>query len=329
MRTVLINGIGGLLGARIARLLSCEDGVVVLGLSREEPIAPIGRADYLVARLSGAQLVDLLRTERVDTVIHLDFAGAEEPAPNREAAVQQNVLGSMEIFGACVAAKVQQVVLRSHTLVYGASPLNPTMIAEHSPVARSGLTGLLRDYAEVEQFVDEFAPRHPKLKIAIMRCAPLVGAWSPLVNYFSQPSPRNLVGFDPSIQLLHIDDAAAAFARAALLQVSGPYNLAADDTLRLSQAIRLSGQQAAPVFEPVVNMSVMLGDHSQLGAWPFDISFLRHSCIVDTARARADLEWTPTHSAADSLRTLRANGHHPDDRVAAEAALRAFLVRKR
>lgn len=329
MRTVLINGIGGLLGARIARLLSSEDDVVVLGLSRQEPIAPIGRADYLVARLNGTQLVDLLRTEQIDTVIHLDFAGAEEPAPNREAAVQQNVLGTMELFGACVAGGVQQVVLRSHTLVYGASPLNPTMISEHSPVARSGLSGLLRDYAEVEQFVADFAPRHPNIHIAILRCAPLSGAWSPLIHYFSQTNPRNLVGFDPSIQLLHLDDAAVAFAQAARLQVNGPYNLAADDTLRLSQAIRLAGQQAAAVFEPMVNLVTMMGDHSQLGAWPFDISFLRHSCIADTARARADLEWAPAHSAADSLRALRANGHHPADRAASEAALRAFLVRKR
>jgi UDP-glucose 4-epimerase len=327
MTTILINGIDGLLGARIAQLLSAEPSVRLLGLGHAPPPAPVGRAEWLVADLSAPQLVELLRAEGVETVIHLAFLGAERPAPNREAAVQQNVLGSMELLGACTAAGVRRVVLRSHTGVYGASPLNPTFICEDRPLA-NGLGGLLRDYVEVEQFVAEFAPRHPELAVVRLRCAPLIGAWSPLVRYLTRPAPPMLAGFDPCLQLLHLDDAAAAFVAAATGKASGAFNLAAEDTVCLSQLIRLAGQQPMAVLEPILAASLALGNRAALGDWPFDLSFMRHSWVADTSRARAELGWAPARSAVDSLVALRANGHISLDRAANEAALRSFLSRR-
>lgn len=329
MTRVLINGISGMLGARIAQIISAQPGVDVIGLGRKQPPAPIGTAEWLTARLSGRQLIELLRAERIDTVIHLDFAGVEEHAPSREAAVQQNVLGSMELFGACINAGVRRVVLRSHTGVYGATPTNPTFITESFPVARGGLSGIVRDFAEVELFLADFAPQHPELAICTLRCAPMVGAWSPFVHYLSQAGPRMFFGFDPNMQMLHVEDAAHAFARAVCAAADGPINLAADDTLRLSQAIRMAGQQPVSIFEPLAGLAALWGDRSVLSHWPFDVSFLRHSIIADTGRAKARLGWSPTHSAADALQMLRRNGHATEDRTASEEALRTFLSRKR
>jgi UDP-glucose 4-epimerase len=327
MTKVLINGIDSLLGAQVAALVSAEPGVAVIGLGRERPPAPIGRADWLAARLSREQLVALLRAEGVDVVVHLAFAGADGPLESREAAVQQNVLGSMELLGACASAGVGRVVLRSHTGVYGASPLNPTFITEDRPPSRGGLSGLLRDFAEVEHFAATFAAQRPALAVVRLRCAPLLGAWSPLADYFTQPGPRMLLGFDPCLQLLHLDDAAAAFAQAALGAGAGPYNLAADDTLCLSQAIRLAGQQPVTLLEPAVALALAIGNRAIIGSWPFDLAFLRYSCIADTRRARQELGWTPAHGAADALRALRANGRAPAVGPS-DAALQAFLSRR-
>lgn len=328
MSTVLINGIGSALGAQVARQLSAHDGVTVLGLARCEPSAPVGCAEWLVAHLSGLQLIELLRAEHVDTLIHLDFAGADAPAEGREAAVQQNVLGTMEVLGACIAAGVSHVVVRSHVGIYGANPKNPIMLSESRPAARGGLSGLLRDLAEVEHFLAEFTVRHPEISVAILRFAPIVGGWSPLLEYFAQPSPRTLIGFDPSMQLLHIDDAANAIVLAALSPCAGAFNLAADDAVCISQAIRLSGQQPVPTIEALIGLSASMGDRTKLRPWPFDISFLRHSCVVDTRRVKDVLGWSPTHSAVDSIHSARKNGRAIDDPATSEAAMRAFLSRK-
>jgi UDP-glucose 4-epimerase len=327
MSTVLINGIDGLLGTRVAQLLSDDPALRLIGLGQAPPPGPVGRAEWLVARLNGRQLAELLRAEGVDTVIQLAFLGAERPEPSREAAVQQNVLGSMELLGACAAAGVRRVVLRSHTGVYGASPLNPTFLGEERPLAH-GLGGLLRDYVEVEQFVGEFAPNHPELAVTVLRCAPLIGAWSPLIRYLTRPSPPMLAGFDPCLQLLHLDDAAAAFARAATTSAAGAFNLAADDTVCLSQLIKLAGRQPVPMLEPVVALGLAMGNRAMLGGWPFDLSFMRHSCVADCTRARALLGCAPAHGTTESLMALRDNGRAQEDRASNEAALRAFLARR-
>lgn len=104
MTRVFINGIDGLLGARVAELISRDREARIVGLGRARPPAPVGRAEWFAARLSGKQFVELLRAEAIEVVVHLDFAGAERPAEDREQAVQQNVIGSMELFGACAAA---------------------------------------------------------------------------------------------------------------------------------------------------------------------------------------------------------------------------------
>lgn len=329
MRRVLINGVGGVLGARVARRL-CEDAdVTVIGLSRYEPVAPLGRAEWLVAQLNGLQLVELLEAEQIDTVIQIDFAGTEAPVSSREAAIQQNVIGTMDLLGACLRAGVQQVVVRSHSWVYGASPLNPMMIDERRPVARSGLRGFLRDLAEVEIFMGEFAEQHPDMRVASLRMAPLVGGWSSLIDYFSQPWPRMLIGFDPVIQLLSINDAVEALAHFALNPCSGPYNLAADDAVCISQAIRLCGQLPSPTIESMIVRSKRDVSRDQPQYWPVDVNFMRHTCVVDTHRAKHEMGWAPQYGAADSIIATRQNGQAPPDREASEAALRAFLSRKR
>ncbi len=328
---VLINGIDGLLGTHVSELLSAEPEVEqIIGLGRNRPPAPVGRAELLTTRLSGRQLAKLLQSERINTVVHLDFAGAERPTLSREEAVQHNVLGSMELLGACATAGVRRVVLRSHAYVYGASPLNPTFISEEHPIARSGLAGLTRDLAEVERFCAEFAARHSKIAVVPIRCAPLVGAWSPLIGYLRQPDPRMLVGFDPCLQVLHHDDAAAGFVLAACTEVDGPINLATEDTLCLSQAIKLAGSRPAMMLDQVLTMAINMGNRDVLGRWPFDVSFLRHSCVVDLRRAQCVLGWSPMYSAAECVQSLAApqlseNGVRADN---AEEALQAFLSRR-
>lgn len=306
MTTVLINGIDTVLGSRIAALL--DDGTTqIIGLSRTSPTTTNGRVQLLRAPLDGDQLVELLRTEAVDAVLQLAFLGADGPAPDRETTVQQNLLETMELLGACVRAGVPRVVVRSDTGVYGASALNPAFMPETWPIARD-LRGLLRDFAEVEEFLDELAHAHPELCIVRLRCAPLLGIASPLARYLDQPQPLMIAGFNPVLQLLHVDDAATAFVRATQTPARGAYNLAAEDTVTLAQLIRLGGRQPLPVLEPFLAVGLAVGGLSLVHSWPFELGFLRHSCIAATERARHELGWAPTVRAREVIVAQRDAG---------------------
>jgi len=59
-----------------------------------------------------------------------------------------------------------------------------------------------------------------------------------------------VLGFDPRIQFVQEDDVVHALEHAALHEIPGVYNVAADGVLALSEAISLSGKLALPVIPP-------------------------------------------------------------------------------
>ncbi len=331
MPVVLIHGIDNLFGAYLARALSTEAHVRLIGLGRRMPLVPVGRAEVLVAELSSGQLVELLRAEQVDTLIHVDFLGDEVLAPDREIAVQRNVLGTIEVLGACATARVRRVVVRSSTLVYGAAMQNPAFIREEYPIAQTSvLPAWLRDYSELDAFAGEFASKHPDMAMLVLRCAPLLGNGiaSPLSRYLAQSYPVMLLGFDPRIQVLHTEDAVAAFTLAVTNETTGCCNLAASDPIKLSQAIRLTGRQPVPILEPFLDRAERSARRRKItGIWPSGRDFLRYHCVADIQRAQSELGWEPMHSAEATLQAL-AKDRPPDKRTQAEIALQSFLARK-
>lgn len=312
MKTILINTADSLLGTTVAQALQRtgmqpRGGLRLLGMA-ERPLAQPGPWTAVhTPPVAGHALTDFLRDEQVNVVVQVDVAGEEQPVRDYEAALQQHVLGTMLLLGACVAAGVQRVVLRSSTLVYGAHARQPAFISEDHALSRSGQTRLLRNYVEVDTFAQTFARKHPGLEIVVLRCAGLVGdgIWSPLTHYLTQPHPRMLLGFNPRMQVLHPDDAAHGFALAALGSATGAYNLAANEPLKLLQLIRLAGQQPVVLPESLLTVAGAFGyQRSILGAWPFGQGFLRYACVADTRRAQRELYWQPAHAAKASVRTL-------------------------
>jgi UDP-glucose 4-epimerase len=308
MTTVVVTGVGGRLAQTVAGVLAGQAGVQVVGVDRAPVEPPLLGIDTRVSNLRGQALLELLREVGANVVVHLAQFGEERAAPGREAAVRGNVITTMELLGACAAVGVRRVVLRSSTLVYGARHDQPALVAETAQLHMPARPGLTRDYVEIGRFAADFAQKRPELSIVHLRCAALLGGVSsPLSRYLSQPMPRTLLGFDPRIQVLHMADAAVAFVLAALADgVSGAFNVAADGSLTLIQAILLAGRRPLPIPGPLFDAAGLFGGSAAnlTGALPFDPGFLRYSCVADTRRAREELGWLPQHSADAALREL-------------------------
>jgi UDP-glucose 4-epimerase len=312
MTTVIVAGIGGWLAQMVAGALAGQAGVRVVGVDRAPAEPSLPGIDVRISNLRGQALLELLREVAPDVVVHLAQFGEERAAPGREAAVRGNVIATMELLGACAAAGVRRVVLRSSTLVYGARHDLPALIVEAAPLRMPARSGLTRDYVEIERFAADFGLKRPDLSIVALRCAGLAGGGvsSPLSRYLGQPAPRTLLGFDPRIQVLHPADAAVAFALAALADgVSGAFNIAAEGPLTLTKAILLAGRRPLPLPGPLFGAAGLLGGGAGLtGELPFDTDFLRYSCVADMGRAREELGWLSQHSADEALRELAPEG---------------------
>ncbi|MBO9333845.1 MAG: NAD-dependent epimerase/dehydratase family protein [Roseiflexus sp.] len=307
MTTVLVTGVGSVLGSLVAGILASQSNIRVVGVGRVAPEYTPASVEVRVCDMSGETLLAMMRAARVDVVVHLDIAGEEE-APPYEIAGRGNVYRAIEVLGACHAAGVPRVVMRSSLLVYGARPDAPVFIPESAPLSSGAPAGLLQDYIEIERLVGDFKVRHPNMRIVMIRCAPVAGngVRSPVVQFLSRRPAPVLAGFDPRIQVLHIHDAAVALALATLNdQVEGAFNIAAHPPLILSQAILLAGGQPLPLPAFAFHAASFLEPiRSLIGALPFPIEYLNYACVGDIRRAACELHWTPQRRPDETLREI-------------------------
>ena len=84
------------------------------------------------------RLMEVLREEEVDTVVHAAFF--TDPRRDTSYSHELESIGTLNLMAACTAAGVQHVVQRSFTAVYGARGQNPNFLTEEdAPHARRAL----------------------------------------------------------------------------------------------------------------------------------------------------------------------------------------------
>lgn len=298
---ILLTGIDGRLAQLVGAVLAARPDTHVIGLGGSAP--GFDRIETIPDMPQGHELAATIRTLMPDVVIHLDQPGEERRGIARAGQIQ-----AIDLLSACGSAGVGRVVLRSSSLVYGASADNPAFFFETAALVPAASPGLQTDYVAIEQYAAEYAARHPGMAIVSLRCAAIIGpgATSPLANYLGRSRPLTLPGFDPRIQILHPDDAVVAFALAALSTARGAFNIAADDLVLLSQAIRLAGQQPTPLpgiaFSGLRLVKPVTGPIRAM--LPFDPAFLQYACVADTQRAKTELGWNPQHTAVEAIRQM-------------------------
>ena len=70
-----------------------------------------------------------------------------------------------------------------------------------------------------------------------------------LTRYFAQPFVPTVLGRDPRLQFVHVDDALEVLHRSVVEDHPGTFNVAGAGVLALSQAIRRAGRISVPVLE--------------------------------------------------------------------------------
>ena len=310
-KTILVTGVAGAWGARAAARLMREAGLHVIGLDSEPPAEAIEGLDFVRADVRNPLLIDLLKTEQVDTVCHLAFAETARPS---EAASDLNVMGTTKVLDACAGAAVRKVVLKSSTAVYGARPTNAAFLTEDHALRGSRRTGTVRDLLEIEAFCKSFAHQFPQPLVTILRFASIVGATvdTPMTRYLKMPHAPSLLGFDPRMQIIHEEDVVEALALAVLNDASGAINVAAEDVIPLNKMRGLAGKRSVAIPHLLAYWSQKLpagARRRSSDALPIEPDYLRYPWVADLRRMREELGFAPRTNAEDALREF-AERHH-------------------
>jgi UDP-glucose 4-epimerase len=327
-RRVLITGVSGPLGARVAARLAADPAVEhVIGVDTRRPPAPLAdRITYVEADLRGGELPRLLKVAAPHVVVHHDIVQFPEPGRSARALHDLNVIGTLQLLAACgELSELRALVVRGSASIYGSAPDAPAFFTEDLARRAALRTRFQRDVFELERLVEAFARRRPTVTCTVLRFQPVIGAAvdTPIMRLFRAPVVPTFLGFDPRLQLLLDEDAIGAIAAAVAVPVRGAVNVAGDGTVSLTRSLRRLGRRSLPIAAPLYGPTVAA--LARAGVVPplneDVVRYLRNGRGVDTTRMRRDLRFAPTHTTAQAIdavaRAVRAQDGEAAEEVAA------------
>jgi UDP-glucose 4-epimerase len=319
--TVAVTGPTGEIGISAVEALERLPEVErIIGMARR-PFDPAehgwSKTEYLQGDILDRGVVDALVAD-ADVVIHLAFI----IMGSREESARVNLEGTRNVFEATVAAnRPRRLVYTSSVAAYGYHSDNPIPITEDVPTRGSPEHNYSRQKAACESALVEITANSP-LEVFVLRPCIVAGPKAPALADampFNQlPGPVKRITHalpllrppfpDPGtpLQLVHHDDVGSAIAVAATTSAPpGAYNIAADGVISMSEVAEALG--ARPVRVPKVAATAASEVIARLPFVPSALEWPhvgRTSVVMDTAKAKTQLGWTPKYTAAETLSAL-------------------------
>ncbi|MCF8604780.1 NAD-dependent epimerase/dehydratase family protein [Gordonia sp. HY442] len=308
-RSVLVTGassfLGGYLVARLAANPAVERVIAVDSrIPSKDLMRRMGRAEFLRLDIRRPAIAKAIATYDVDTVVHT-APSIMDSAEHSAAIKELNVVGSMQVCAACQRSpSVKRLILRSTSMVYGASGSDPAMFAEGTRARREPTGGYGRDLIDVEGYVRGLARRRQDIDVTILRYQSMLGPRikTRVSSYLSMPVVPTAFGYSPRLQFLHEEDALAALEHATLDSRPGTFNVAGDGVVSLAQAVSRAGHVRLPVAASMIQPIIgVLRDGSLPTMRSGTTGYLTYGRVLDNTRMRTEFGFEPKYTTSQTL----------------------------
>jgi UDP-glucose 4-epimerase len=313
MRVVVVGATGNV-GTSVLRSLADEPAVdSILGVARRLPNLRSPKTEWAQADVSRDDLGAIV--SGADVVIHL--AWLIQPGRDEATLHATNVDGSRRVFEAAASVGVGALVYASSVGAYSPGPKD-RRVDESWPTEGIESSFYARHKAEVERLLDRFERETPSVRVVRLRPALIfkreaaTGIRRLFVGPFL-PSPLLRPELIPVVprtarlvfQAVHAADVGDAYRLAALADVRGPFNVAAEPVLDADELARVLSARPITVHPGLLRAGAALSYRLRLQ--PSEPGWLDMGLAVplmDTTRARRELGWEPRRGADDALREL-------------------------
>jgi UDP-glucose 4-epimerase len=307
-RRVLITGVGSHVGSLLAHRLERDPEVEhVAGLDIRRPKVALDGTELIEADIRDPEIARLIPRTGADTLVHEQIVRQPGPGMSPRAMHDVNVIGTLQLLAACERVPtLRTIVVRGSAGIYGAEPHAPQFFKEEMARLFPLRTRFQRDVAEIENYFETYARRHPAVSCTMLRYQPAIGPGlrTQITRYLTQPVCPTYMGFDPRIQLVDVEDALEALVAAVRNPVPGAVNVAGPGTIGLSRMIRLAGRRALPIASPLFGAITSTGQRLGLDTQSEDFQrLLRHGRGVDTRRLVEEVGYAPRNSTVHAVQT--------------------------
>jgi len=249
----------------------------------------------------------LMQRRRFDVVIHtgvmIDLRAGDA------AHHAYNVVAVTRLLELCRKRGVRKVIILSSSRLYGHRPSNPVFLDENAPLLAGERFSSLRDRVQMDLRACATAWREPGMEVVVLRSVPAVGPG--LTNgtqrYFERKRVPVIMGFDPSIQLIHVEDLAYAIEHLMAAGLRGPYNVAGPPPVALRTVLSTLKRTTVPL--PRTLLGPLLRPAWNLGVTRFrpeELDLIQYSCIVSDQRLRDDTDFVPLHGLRETILSVDA-----------------------
>ena len=302
---VLISGMGGELGARVASLLENESWVgSIEGIDADPPRRRLRRTVFhRIVPGQHDRTVKVVTDFNPHVVVHV---AVWEPHARAGTATARSLTDDAvtSILGAAAECKaLESIIVRSGIEIYGRSRGSVTRPSEQvspNPTSEYG-----RMVACIEQTANAIGQRIG-VSVGSLRLATVLGPHVPSATgrLLRLPAVPFSVLADPPFAVIHQNDAAEAFVSAAKARVNEPLNIVAPGAITTLQAIRRGRRIPVPLIGPewaiARGLTYLAGaplpDHVQ--------EMLHRGRLADNSRAREAIGFAPTTTTSDVIEQL-------------------------
>ncbi len=288
---VLVTGMGGELGTRVAQLLEERADVSeIAGVDLVPPRRRLRRSEFhRIDPRDRDRLVDFVTGFEPHAVLHYGVWEPDSRVSAREAAELTEACTVAALGAAARAGKLERVVVRSGLEVYGRGPRRPLVPSEDSFPAPTTPYG--RSCLDVETTAVSLG-RHHGVPVAALRLAPVVGSHvpSPLGRLLRLPAVPVPAFADPAFSLLHQVDAARVMIEALVRAYDGPLNVVGPGAASPWQVVRLGGRIPVPMTGPAWEVARRIAELAGSPVPPHVLELMRDGRAGDGTRAVELLE---------------------------------------
>ena len=303
--SVLVTGASGYLGRLVAAELAGRVERLVLADVRAGPVGLPGTTIHEVLDVRSPRLAEVLRTNRVETVVHLASIVTPGPGMDREFARSVDVDGTRNVLEACLASGVRKLVVTSSGAAYGYHADNPAPLEEDHALRGNEAFAYAHHKRLVEEMLARWREVRPELLQLVFRPGTILGrsTRNQITALFERRVIVGVLGASSPFVFVWDEDAARCIARGALDdEATGVYNLAADGTMTLREIARALKKPYLPL--PAFVLAGAIRALRAIGATrhePAQVDFLRYRPVLSNDRLKRRFGYVPSRTTREAF----------------------------